>query len=209
MTLVGLNALNQADLMFGFYDVKTLMVSTEIETTAAMLLYAKLQCAWYVVGLMTLHCGPPVKDYYVQVLHHVCTIALIAVAFLSGYMTHVATLVMALHDISDIFLHTAKLFRHFNFGFITDLTFGVFALVFCVTRLLIYPQTILWSLYDRMPDDHGPDLSTHSAQLLIAGNSILILLHSYWFSLICRMIVMFVHKGHVPDDIRDESTHDA
>lgn len=60
---------------------------------------------------------------------------------------------MIIHDIADVFLELAKVFNYTSKGKghqwaqpITDALFVMFAVVFFITRLIIYPSQIIYSL---------------------------------------------------------------
>jgi len=212
MTCLGLYALYDAAIFYGFLDVRKLLFassSSSAVTSEWMLVYAQTQCVWYMTGLCGLLFERSAKDYYVMLVHHVCATSVIVVAFTFDYYTHMATLVMALHDISDIFLHAAKIMKHSTYpAAVVDAMFGVFAVVFFLTRLVVYPQILLWSMWGRTLNDGGPDMSLWSSQMLALGNGTLMVLHAYWFALIVKMLVVFARKGHVPDDVRDVARED-
>lgn len=51
----------------------------------------------------------------------------------------VGTLVMAVHDISDIFLELAKCLNYMKKHALAEHVFTAFAIIFMVSRLIIYP----------------------------------------------------------------------
>jgi len=159
-------------------------------------LFFEIEVAWYVSSLICTLVNREAKDFRAMLFHHLITPVEIYFSYHCPY--HGTGLgVMVLHDTSDVFLHAAKAFHHEGLGKITDITFTVFAVVFFVTRLVILPQ-LPWAFwaYSGRTDFCG---ETMAATLVV-----LVLLHSYWFSLIVQMIMKFVKDGSVEGDIRDE-----
>ena len=51
-----------------------------------------------------------------------------------------------LHNVSDVFLHGAKLVNYLKKDSLADIGFGLFVITFFITRLLYYPLLIFNSL---------------------------------------------------------------
>ena len=67
-----------------------------------------------------------------------------------------------------------------------DATFVVFAIVFGVTRLIIYPNWILRSLTVNLTLITGRYMGVHFYYLTLLGS--LQVLHIFWFSTIVKMV---------------------
>ncbi|PIO31003.1 hypothetical protein AB205_0143050 [Aquarana catesbeiana] len=78
------------------------------------------------------------KDFKEQIIHHVATIILISFSWCANYI-RVGTLVMVIHDSSDFFLESAKMFNYAGWIDTCNNIFVVFALVFIITRIIILP----------------------------------------------------------------------
>ncbi|XP_077373190.1 ceramide synthase 2 isoform X3 [Festucalex cinctus] len=93
--------------------------------------YYFLEMGFYLSLLLSLTFDVKRKDFKEQVIHHIATLTLLAFSWISNYI-RVGTIVMALHDSSDILLETC------DFSFLGDpLHMGVSAgVVPCVLRLL-------------------------------------------------------------------------
>lgn len=88
------------------------------------------------------------KDFLEMMIHHNATILLMMFSW-TDHFTRIGTLVMILHDMADPFLELAKMFRYVNYQRTCDSIFGIFSLVWVITRCGIYPAHILYStLYD-------------------------------------------------------------
>lgn len=165
------------------------------------------------------------KDRYVMLIHHAVTIALLAVSYALNEH-RIGSVVLILHDVSDIFLEGAKLCRYAGLDSLTNSAFATFALVFFVSRLVIYPLRILYAIYRWYPMtlawnvysctgllDSGcqPELVFRFPLAIwwfgLLGT--LQILHIYWFALIARMIVRAISTNHIEKDIRsDEEDED-
>ncbi|XP_008336456.2 ceramide synthase 2-like [Cynoglossus semilaevis] len=83
-------------------------------------------------------CGSMFQDFKEQIIHHLATLVLLSFSWCVNYI-RVGTLVMLVHDASDVLLESAKLFNYAKREDISHSIFVVFATVFMVTRLVIFP----------------------------------------------------------------------
>lgn len=90
------------------------------------------------------------SDSWQMLIHHIITIALILFSYVTNF-TRVGTVIMVIHDIADVFLELAKVLNYTSKGKghrwlkpATDVTFGIFAVVFFLTRLVFYPYHVLY-----------------------------------------------------------------
>ncbi len=84
-------------------------------------------------------------------IHHVCTIVLIVFSYMVNFV-RIGTLVLLVHDASDVLLELAKIFVYTRWTFACDLTFSAFALSFFVGRIFIFPVYIIHtSLIESLP----------------------------------------------------------
>ncbi|ONL96281.1 hypothetical protein Zm00014a_018585 [Zea mays] len=123
----------------------------------------------------------------------------------------IGTIVLALHDTSDVFLETAKLCKYTEKELGASLFFGLFAISWLLLRLIYFPFWIIkassyhsitfWRKLDEFP----------TALYYIFNTMLLTLLvfHMYWWKLICLMIMRQLNnKGQVTDDVRSDSEDD-
>ncbi|XP_070301910.1 LOW QUALITY PROTEIN: ceramide synthase 5 [Salvelinus sp. IW2-2015] len=80
------------------------------------------------------------KDFPIMFIHHLATVSLISFSYANN-MLRVGSLVMWRHDASDFILEAAKLANYAKYQRLCDFLFVLFAVVFFITRLVIYP---LW-----------------------------------------------------------------
>ncbi|CAL8254288.1 unnamed protein product [Merluccius merluccius] len=145
------------------------------------------------------------KDFKEQIVHHIATIFLIGFSYCDNFL-RVGTLVMLLHDSSDFFLESAKMFNYAGWRKTCDVLFVFFSFVFLVTRLVIFPGRLIHSTMVESLDyfDPFPGYFFFNALLLV-----LQALHIFWAYLILCMVYKFVFLGKVEKDERsDEESED-
>ncbi|KAI3866913.1 hypothetical protein MKW92_018878 [Papaver armeniacum] len=149
------------------------------------------------------------KDFSVTMVHHVATLILIVLSYIIGF-ARVGSVVLALHDGSDVFLEVAKMSKYGGFDKMADAAFRLFALSWVALRILLYPFWILRSTsyevlqmfdHDKHPVE-GPIYYYVFNTLLFC----LYVLHIYWGVLILRMVqAQSKAKGRLSDDVRSDS----
>ena len=96
-----------------------------------ILVYYLAELSFYLSLLLTIFTDVKRKDFPEQVIHHFATILLLALSYVCGF-TRVGTLVMWCHDISDIFLESAKLCVYSKKGPAADILFVLFGISFFI-----------------------------------------------------------------------------
>ncbi|KAJ8387730.1 hypothetical protein AAFF_G00150310 [Aldrovandia affinis] len=145
------------------------------------------------------------KDFKEQIIHHIATIFLIGFSYCANYV-RVGTLVMLVHDSSDFLLESAKMFNYAGWKKTCDALFVVFAAVFLVTRLVVFPNKVIYTTLVLILDVFDPFTGYYifNAMLLV-----LQALHIFWAWLIIRMLYKFVFKGKVERDERSDEESEA
>lgn len=123
-------------------------------------------------------------------------------------LLHIGVLVLACHEMNDIFLEAAKMARYAKAPeWMSVSWFIMFALSWFATRIyafgFIVIRSTLTDTYERAKQVGGVDIEPHVSIL----NGLLIflyLLHIYWSYLIMRIIVKSLTPGGKLDDIREE-----
>ncbi|MBN3287087.1 CERS6 synthase, partial [Polyodon spathula] len=133
------------------------------------------------------------KDFLIMFLHHLATISLITFSYVNN-MVRVGTLVMCLHDVSDVLLEAAKMANYVKCQRLCDLLFVMFGLVFISTRLAAFPIWILNTTVFESWDIVGPYPSWWVFNLLLF---LLQVLHSFWSYLIIKIACKAISKGKV------------
>jgi hypothetical protein len=141
-----------------------------------------VQLGWYIYGLAL------DRHKIDMLLHHIVTITLL---LYSKYtlLENFGLAVCLVHDISDPFLHVAKLFNYNGkYPVIRDIIFGMFATIFLTTRLCIFPY-----LAYRYAQFSGFTIG-------FFGICALQVLHIRWSWLISKIIYKVIRGQDVKDD---------
>ncbi|KAG9448655.1 hypothetical protein H6P81_008620 [Aristolochia fimbriata] len=149
------------------------------------------------------------SDFGVSMGHHVATVLLIVLSYIFRF-ARVGSVVLALHDASDVFLEVGKMSKYGGFETIASTSFVLFALSWVLLRLIYFPFWVIWStsyevLLTLDKEKHkveGPIYYYIFNTLLLC----LFVLHIYWWVLIFRMLVRQVQaRGQISDDVRSDS----
>ncbi|KAG2459665.1 CERS6 synthase, partial [Polypterus senegalus] len=140
------------------------------------------------------------KDFLIMFMHHIATVSLMTFSYVNN-MVRVGTLVMCLHDAADILLEAAKMANYAKCQRLCDVLFVMFALVFIITRLGIYPIWILNTTVFESWDVVGPYPSWWVFNLLL---TLLQVLHCFWSYLIVKIACKAVSRGKVSKDDRSD-----
>uniref|UniRef100_A0A8C7YZ98 Ceramide synthase 4b n=1 Tax=Oryzias sinensis TaxID=183150 RepID=A0A8C7YZ98_9TELE len=142
----------------------------------------------------------PFQDFMQQVIHHLATIILLSFSYCANYV-RIGTLILLLHDSSDILLESAKMF-HYGTGWkkTCDSLFIVFSVVFLVTRLVIFPSKLIRATLLLSMEVFEPFAGYYFFNILLL---VLQVLHIFWAGLILRMVFKFL-KGKLEKDERSD-----
>ncbi|XP_075463676.1 ceramide synthase 2 [Ascaphus truei] len=139
------------------------------------------------------------KDFKEQIVHHVATIVLISFSWCANYI-RVGTLIMAVHDASDYFLESAKMFNYAGWKETCNGIFVVFAAVFILTRIVIFPFWILHCTWVYPMEIYQPFFGYYFFNVMLW---VLQCLHVFWAYLILGMAHKFV-TGKLEQDERSD-----
>ena len=145
------------------------------------------------------------SDFVEMAIHHISTLILISGSYTVNFRP-IGFLVMVCHDAADSLLETAKLFKYVSQARpwatpITDNLFVAFAVVFFISRLIIFPFVVFKSSVTDGYKYVGP-----SGALNVFNGFLLVLvgLHIFWMSLIIRMAVKMAVSGTAGKDERSD-----
>ncbi|XP_047341395.1 ASC1-like protein [Impatiens glandulifera] len=149
------------------------------------------------------------SDFGVSMGHHVATVILIVLSYILRF-ARAGSIVLAVHDASDIFLEIGKMSKYSGAETLASIAFVFFVLSWILLRLIYYPFWILWSTsYEVI---QNIDRSKHKLDGPIyyyVFNSLLfclLVLHVYWWVLIYRMLVKQIRgRGKLSEDVRSDS----
>ncbi|KAJ4792858.1 hypothetical protein LUZ62_044104 [Rhynchospora pubera] len=149
------------------------------------------------------------SDFGVSMTHHVATAVLIALSYIFRF-ARVGSVVLAIHDASDVFLEIGKMAKYTHCEWLASFAFLLFVVSWVLLRLICFPFWVIWSTsYEVLlaldKEKHkfwGPIYYYVFNTLLFA----LLVLHIYWWVLIYRMLVKQIQsRGHVGEDVRSDS----
>ncbi|CAN6919511.1 unnamed protein product [Brassica oleracea] len=172
-------------------------------------LYYMCQCGFYVYGVAALLAWETRrKDFAVMMSHHVITIILIAYSYLTRFF-RIGAIILALHDASDVFMESAKIFKYSEKEFGASVCFAIFALSWLLLRLIYFPFWIIRATSIELLDHLDMTVAEDTIMYYSFNTMLLMLLvfHIYWWYLICAMIVRLLkNRGKVGEDIRSGKT---
>ncbi|KAI6250731.1 Sphingosine N-acyltransferase-like protein [Erysiphe necator] len=111
--------------------------------------YILVQYAFWLQQIMVINVEKRRKDHWQMFTHHIVTTTLIFTSYVYHH-TRVANMILCVMDIVDIILPIAKCLKYLGYSTLCDFIFGLFMLIWFVTRHILY-MTILWSVYIDSP----------------------------------------------------------
>nr|CAB3230108.1 LAG1-like3 [Phallusia mammillata] len=162
--------------------------------------YYMLEGGFYISLLFSIMRDVKRKDFTEQLIHHMATIFLILFSYVANFV-RVGSLVMAIHDVSDIILEGAKCFVYAKKSAVADNLFTLFAIVFIISRLIVYPYSVIHTTWVKSMWLFRPYPGYYFFNALLM---ILQLLHIFWAAIIIRMAVRMLVVGKVEKDARSD-----
>ncbi|KAM9737972.1 ceramide synthase 2a isoform 1-T1 [Menidia menidia] len=162
--------------------------------------YYMIELGFYVSLVFSVASDIKRKDFKEQIIHHVATIALISFSWLVNYI-RAGTLVMLVHDASDYLMESAKMFNYAGWRRTCNFIFIMFAVVFIITRLIIFPFWIIHTTLVYPLSLYSPFLGFYFFNGLML---VLQALHFFWAVLILRMAVKFLPGNDIVEDERSD-----
>nr|GMC78407.1 LAG1 longevity assurance homolog 2-like [Ipomoea batatas] len=192
-----------------FYDTKQYFRGwPNQELQPSIILIYMCQCGFYVYSIVALLVWETRrKDFAVMMSHHIVTVILISYSYITRFF-RIGSVILALHDASDILLEAAKLSKYSKKEFGASLCFGLFAISWLVLRLVFFPFWVIKSSSVYILEVLRMSDSYHKSLYYIFNTMLLTLLvfHIYWWFLICSMICkQLKNKGKVGEDVRSDS----
>lgn len=175
------------------------------ELNFSLKLYYMCQFGFYIYSIAALITWETRrKDFSIMMSHHIITSTLIGYSFLTRFF-RIGTIILALHDTTDVFLELAKVFKYSENETGASMGFGLFAISWVILRLILFPFWIIrTSSYESLMEvDRFPRSLYYIFNTLLFT---LLVFHIYWWKLICAMIMRQMgNKGKVGEDIRSDS----
>ena len=136
-------------------------------------------------------------------VHHVVTIVITIISYATDF-NRVGAVVKALLDPGDVPLHAAKLCKYCGLNFLADRCFELFALIFFVTRLIMYAFVVKVSTFEAyLYRELGPP-----GWVCVVGLWILYVLQVYWFGLVLKVAYKIIVKGENAEDVRSDDENE-
>nr|XP_020471838.1 ceramide synthase 2-like [Monopterus albus]XP_020471839.1 ceramide synthase 2-like [Monopterus albus] len=162
--------------------------------------YYMLELSFYNSLLLRIFVDIKRKDFKEQVIHHLVCILLLSFSYSANYI-RIGTLVMLLHDSSDIPLESAKMFSYgTGWRKTCNTLFVLFAVIFLVTRLVVFPSKIIHTTLVLSMEFFQPFAGYYFFNILLI---VLQVLHIFWAGLILRMVCKLL-KGKLEKDERSD-----
>ncbi|KAG6501652.1 hypothetical protein ZIOFF_041535 [Zingiber officinale] len=178
------------------------------DLSSSLMLFFMCQCGFYTYSIVALYAWDiRRKDFSITMSHHIITSILIGFSYITRFF-RIGTLILALHDTSDVFMESAKLFKYSGMEMAASLFFGLFAISWLLLRLIYFPFWIIKSSsYESFESLSW--MNQFPTMLYYMFNTMLITLlifHAYWGKLIFAMIMkQMSNRGQVGEDIRSDS----
>lgn len=167
--------------------------------------YYMLEMGFYLSLVFSLTFDVKRKDFKEQVVHHMATLTLLSFSWISNFV-RIGTLVMVVHDSSDILLEGAKVFNYATWQQTSNGMFVVFAVVFMVTRLIVFPFWLIHCTWVYPLELYPAFFGYYFFNVMLF---VLQLLHLYWAALILRMVYKFIFTQLEGDDRSDKEEDDS
>ena len=175
-------------------------------------IYYLIEIAHYLHLLFAEFVGVKKKDFIQMTIHHIVTLLLLYFSYAMNFV-RIGVLILVIHDASDVFLELAKLCNYIasnnnqskqSATKLQDIFFVIFAIVFMITRLYIYPFYIYHAMLVRsmQPNAKLGMAPVYWIFAVLLGS--LIVLHIIWGSIIIKMVVQFVSGGITGDERSDD-----
>ncbi|KAI9481519.1 MAG: TLC domain-containing protein [Benjaminiella poitrasii] len=179
----------------------------------SMKAYYLMQLAFWIQQVYTIHIEKRRKDHLAMVTHHLITIALIVSSYYTNF-TRIGNAVLCCMDFADIFLALAKVLKYIGFSLICDITFGIFALSWPITRHGLFTM-IIWAtaveptkyLDMKWEPEKGKYFTPFTQKIYLFLFLLLNTIMVYWFLMIVNVIVR-VLQGRNAEDTRSDDEED-
>ncbi|XP_063041899.1 ceramide synthase 2a [Engraulis encrasicolus] len=162
--------------------------------------YYMIELGFYLSLLFSVASDVKRKDFKEQIVHHVATILLISFSWVVNYI-RAGTMIMLIHDASDYLLESAKMFNYAGWRNTCNYIFIVFAMVFFITRLILFP---FWIMHATVVYPLAIYPTFFGYYFFNGLLMVLQCLHIFWFLLILRMAIKFLPGNNIVEDERSD-----
>ncbi|CAJ2648295.1 unnamed protein product [Trifolium pratense] len=149
------------------------------------------------------------SDFGISMTHHVASLSLIVLSYIFRFV-RVGSVVLALHDATDVFLEIGKMSKYSGAETIASFAFILFVLSFTILRCIYYPFWVLRSTSYEVVVALKSEMSWVDATIYYyVFNTLLfclLVLNIFWWVLMLRMLAAQIRaRGKVSEDIRSDS----
>lgn len=123
------------------------------------------------------------NDFWEMLIHHLMVIILMSFSYVGNYI-RIGCLILLSHDITDIFIETAKVLNYLNkYENLSIISFNIFTFTWFYYRLYKFSTILLKSTLI-----HTENIASNFAYMFFNSClSLLFLLNLYWFRVIIKM----------------------
>ncbi|KAG2187211.1 hypothetical protein INT44_004883 [Umbelopsis vinacea] len=172
--------------------------------------YYLVQLGFWIQQVYVLNIEKRRKDHYAMFTHHIITIILITSSYCVNF-TRIGNAVLCCMDLADILLSLAKILNYLNLRTICDITFGLFALGWLVTRHGFFTMIIWSTAFDphkymdmKWEPENGKYFTPFTQKIYLGLFLLLNMIMLFWFAMILKVIVK-VLTGDSATDTRSDS----
>jgi len=160
-------------------------------------MYYMVQFGFHLESLVSHTFSKPRSDYMEMMLHHIVTLLLIFLSYMSNYSTP-GVIILFLHDWSDILVSVVKAIVDLKTpSWLIGGVFTTLMVSWAYTRLYVFPFEVIrvccFGAY------HSPNMTQNSLILQTSMLLILLVLHIYWFAIFCQILYHFAAKKKKQD----------
>ncbi|CAG7732468.1 unnamed protein product, partial [Allacma fusca] len=166
--------------------------------------YYTISAGFYWSLLLTQFFDVKRKDFWMMFTHHVFTIGLLEFSLMAS-LTRIGSLVLVLHDTADGPLEFAKVTHYAQRFKLCDLVFSVFAVLWIVTRIFIYPLHILRSTLFELSSELGTWPAYYLFNVLLCS---LFIMHIVWTYYLMKIAMKAFSTKERIKDSRSSSEDD-
>lgn len=196
-------------------------------------MYYLAECGFYIQALFSLiFIDQRMKDFLEYLIHHISTLIALFLSYTCGY-PRLATIVLLLHDVTDIFLYSSKFSIEIGNRPVASVLFAGFILCYTFLRLMYFPYLIYHEIFNKnvlvMPGNQyfykyiaesagGLDLDKYGLcvfhhcistwRIIIVCSICLLGLHVFWYRLALKVLARSFGKDPKVYDIRKETVEE-
>lgn len=171
----------------------------EHQFTLKLKVYYFMEMTFYFSLLFSQFYDTKRKDFIQQFIHHVATLTLLLGSYILS-LYRFGAIIMYIHDTADFWLEAAKLTNYAKKQTICDVLFGIFAVLFFLTRVVYYPGWVAYGYFHYTEGRKSIVFNT-----LVCLCFVLLFLNFYWGYLVLRLAYKVIFNGNGAKDSRSDT----